>query len=335
MNNEMFYCEGCKSYVATHVEIREETFDVRGADITINSRVRVCSNNRHDIYDEALDSKNIEMAFEKFRQENDYLNPQEIKETREKYGLSQRGFASLIGVGSASIARYERGSVPTNSHHTLLKNIRDNHDFVKDLYDDNGDKLRRLDKRRIEEKLDYEDEQDIIEETIQLYLKKTQIEAEPIYNGYIKFEFDKLMNLIIYFSEKMKMLSKTKLMKLLFYTDFRNFKESGLSVTGLSYKKLPYGPVPSHHFLMLDSLIEKNAIEILPFDSYEGEYIVPSIEADMSEFDEDEMDIIHSVVKDFEFMNAKMISDHSHAEEGYQSVNLNDMISYEYAEILK
>ena len=335
MNNKIFYCEGCKDDVSTYVEDREEIFNVRGEDITINSKVRVCDNHHHDIYDEALDSKNIERAFEKFRWENDYLKPMEIKEAREKYGLSQRGFASLLGVGSASIARYETGAVPTNSHHTLLKNVRDNHEFVKDLYENNADKLKRLDKRRMEERLDYEDAQSIMEETIQLYLKKTQIESNPIYNGYIEFNFDKLMNLIIYFSKNIGKLSKTKLMKLLFYTDFRNFKETGLSVTGLSYKKLPFGPVPNHHFLILDSLMEKDAIDIMPFDSYDGEYIVPLIEFDMTWFDEDEMNIIHSVVKDFKYTNAQIISDHSHEEEGYKQTEMNDLISYEYAEILK
>ncbi|WP_052256785.1 type II TA system antitoxin MqsA family protein [Salinicoccus sp. YB14-2] len=335
MNNEIFYCEDCKDDVSTYIEDREETFNVRGEDITINSQVRVCEHHHHDIYDEVLDSKNIEMAFEKFRWENDYLNPMEIKETREKYGLSQRGFASLLGVGSASIARYETGAVPTKSHHTLLKNMRDNHGFVKDLYEINANKLKRLDKQRMEERLDHEDAQSIIEETIQLYLKKTQIETDPIYNGYIKFNFDKLMNLIIYFSKNIGMLSKTKLMKLLFYTDFRHFKETGLSVTGLSYKKLPYGPVPNHHFLMLDSLLEKEAIDIVPFDSYEGEYIVPLIELNMDAFDKDELNIIHSVVTDFKYTNAQNISDHSHEEEGYKQAELNDLISYEYAEILK
>src|SRR5699024_11517990 len=102
------------------------------------------------------------MDFEKFRWENDYLNPMEIKETREKYGLSQRGFASLLGVGSASIARYETGAVPTKSHHTLLKNMRDNHGFVKDLYEINANKLKRLDNKRMEKRINNEDEKIII-----------------------------------------------------------------------------------------------------------------------------------------------------------------------------
>lgn len=34
---------------------------------------------------------------------------QQIKEIRKHYGLSQQAFARLLGIGEASITRYEKG----------------------------------------------------------------------------------------------------------------------------------------------------------------------------------------------------------------------------------
>ena len=55
---------------------------------------------------------------------------------------------------------------------------------------------------------------------------------------------DKLINLIIYFVNNTKHCGKTKLFKLLFFSDFTSFKITGKSITGLDYFAWPKGPVP-------------------------------------------------------------------------------------------
>ena len=41
---------------------------------------------------------------------------QQIKEIRKHYGLSQQAFARLLGIGEASITRYEKGIAPTKAN---------------------------------------------------------------------------------------------------------------------------------------------------------------------------------------------------------------------------
>ncbi len=55
---------------------------------------------------------------------------------------------------------------------------------------------------------------------------------------------DKLLNLIVYFDKNTKRCGKTKLFKLLFFSDFQSFKETGKSITGLKYFTWPHGPAP-------------------------------------------------------------------------------------------
>lgn len=55
---------------------------------------------------------------------------------------------------------------------------------------------------------------------------------------------EKLLNSIIYFSENVGLLNKTKLFKLLYYIDFEHFKQTGRSITGLEFQAWEIGPVP-------------------------------------------------------------------------------------------
>lgn len=56
---------------------------------------------------------------------------------------------------------------------------------------------------------------------------------------------EKLLNLIAYFTKHTKNCGKTKLFKLLYYADFRHFKETGKSITDLKYYAWEKGPVPA------------------------------------------------------------------------------------------
>lgn len=55
------------------------------------------------------------------------ITAQQIKATREKYGLSQRAFAALLGIGEATIVRYEQGATPTRANANLILAADDPH----------------------------------------------------------------------------------------------------------------------------------------------------------------------------------------------------------------
>lgn len=55
----------------------------------------------------------------------------------------------------------------------------------------------------------------------------------------------------------------TKLNKLMFYCDFCHYREFGLSISGLTYRALNFGPVPDHYATIYDNVpgLEKKFIE--------------------------------------------------------------------------
>lgn len=64
----------------------------------------------------------------------------------------------------------------------------------------------------------------------------------------ITYHREKLINAIIYFATHTKYCGKTKLLKLLYFLDFKHFKQTGKSVTGQDYFAWKMGPVPRELF---------------------------------------------------------------------------------------
>ena len=59
---------------------------------------------------------------------------------------------------------------------------------------------------------------------------------------------EKLLNAIIYFLRETNHCHTLKLFKLLNFSDFEHFRQTGRTLTGLDYRALPMGPVPTKLF---------------------------------------------------------------------------------------
>lgn len=115
---------------------------------------------------------------------------------------------------------------------------------------------------------------------------------------------EKLLNLITYFVKKTKYCGKTKLFKLLYYADFRHFKETGKSITGLKYFTWQKGPVPKTLFFEMGKP-GQDFSDFFVFTKSEGDAlkITPKKKFDGRHFTKREIRIIDNVA--FIFQNAK------------------------------
>ena len=127
---------------------------------------------------------------------------------------------------------------------------------------------------------------------------------------------EKLINAIIYFAEKTKFCGKTKLLKLLYFLDFRHFKQTGKSVTGLDYYAWDMGPVPRDlHNEITDRMKPdlKAAIKELPKEGFQK--IIPKKKFNDDYFSKREMRLLEEI--SFMFADAK-------AEDMIESTHLSN-----------
>lgn len=137
-------------------------------------------------------------------------------------------------------------------------------------------------------------------------------------------ERQKLLQAIALFVRGTRNCGLVKLFKLLYYLDMLHFRETGRSVTGLSYSALPYGPVPTSLYEELRQP-EADMGRVLKTES-----VPPQLDATRAPFTrfsilkspgQDELTrresrIIQELCEIFRDVSAEQISDISHARNG-------------------
>ncbi len=146
----------------------------------------------------------------------------------------------------------------------------------------------------------------------------------------------KLRELILYLalrSEGDETFSKTKLLKQLFYSDFAAYARSRGSITGQTYSKLPYGPVPRRAMEVLNELEREGALALArrEYHGYVQHKPVALREPDLSGFTGEEIATVDRALSQLWGHSARDVSDLSHEFLGWKIARDGEIIPYETA----
>ena len=150
-----FYCEKCDTTLSeqeTFVETRIETGCVRGEEISVEGPVRICAACRSILNDNALDNALIIATYDRYRERHNIVFPAEIVALREKYGLSQKNLALLLGLGEITVHRYEGGALAEVAPSKLLR-LMNNPANMRQMLDESGDVLTDKLRAKLEARL--------------------------------------------------------------------------------------------------------------------------------------------------------------------------------------
>ena len=325
------YCEECGREVESKIIRKKESYDVCGEQIEVEAQVLVCAECGEEFYCEELDNATLVTAYNEYRRRHKLLLPEEIKKIREQYGLSQRSFAKLLNWGDKTICRYENGSVQDKAHNSLLLFLREPENMRAYLTEneialDERQKAKLLD---TVEKLEQDTEDRVGSRFFELYFSRIPCEE----NGFKGFDYEKLCAMVLFFAHKSSELLKTKLMKLLNYSDMIFYKENGISISGLKYAHLPYGPVPENFDMLFGKMTADHIahIEVFYDNGYEKHQVIPECDIPDGVLSEAELDVLERIYVKFEDFGSVDISNYSHKEKGYSSTKKGEIISYSYA----
>ena len=327
----MDYCEVCGREVETKIITRRESFNVCGEDIEVDAQVMVCAECGEELFNAELDSATLINAYNEYRRRHKLLLPEEIRKIREQYGLSQRSFAKLLNWGDKTIRRYENGAVQDRAHNSLLLFLREPENMRTYLTENEV----ALDEKQVAKLLDTVDklEQDTYSRDDRLYFDSffSRIPCEE--NGFKGFDYEKLCAMVLFFAHKSTGLLKTKLMKLLNYSDMIFYKENGLSISGLKYAHLPYGPVPDNFDMILGKMAADHIahIEVSYDGAYEKHRVVPECDVPEGVLSDEEIEVLTRIYEKFKNFGSAEISNYSHKETGYKATKTGQIISYAYA----
>ena len=325
------YCEECGREVETKVITKRESYDVCGESIEVDAQILVCAECGEEFYCEELDNATLIRAYNEYRRRHKLLLPEEIKKIREQYGLSQRSFAKLLNWGDKTICRYENGSIQDKAHNSLLLFLREPENMRTYLTEneivlDERQKAKLLD---TVDKLEQDKEYRAGRRFFEIFFSRIPSEE----NGFKGFDYEKLCAMVLFFAHKSTGLLKTKLMKLLNYSDMVFYKENGISISGLKYKHLPYGPVPDNFDIILGKMAADHLahIEVIYDGAYEKHQVVPECDVPEGVLSDSEVEMLNRIYEKFKSFGSVEISDYSHKEKGYNATKTGQIISYAYA----
>ena len=256
----------------------------------------------------------------------------EIVSLRERYGVSSSKMSLILGFGPNQWRLYENGEVPSVSNGRMIRSIMKPEVFL-DMVESSRQLLtpKEYDKLTLKIKNIPKDSNGIY-----AYQLNRLFECgRGAENGYGMISLERLKNILLYIIDKCNGVFCTKMNKLLFYIDFMSYRQYGMSLTGLSYKALDFGPVPEHWDRIYSHFDE---IEQEPRQSYgkEGLALLSSTKPDLAIFTQQELDVMESVCSYFKDYSSVDISNVSHNETAWLECHAaHSRIAYDYAFQLK
>ena len=265
-----------------------------------------------------MDEANIFQVYNQYRAKHGIPFPDEISGLREHYGLSAAKMSQILGFGINQYRMYEDGEVPSVSNARTIIAAREKDVFMS-FVEASKSEMSEQEYQRIRKKVEAADGD------------YKSIEQPSEYTGFRSLSTDKVANVVRLIISTIGSTFVTKMNKLLFYADFIHYKKHGYGITGITYRALPFGPVPECWGTLYNSLPDIDMEEFV-YPSGQSGIKLEATENSDNKLNESELNTVERVCLLFSNMSAGEISQMSHLEKGgIENKDNRSAISYQDA----
>ena len=326
-------------FTGGEAELRKEwrTLEYRKESFQVLYHYFHCLDSGEDFTTEEMDTLNINQVHNKYRERYGIPFPDEISETRERFGICAVKMSEVLGLGVNVYRLYEGGEMPTVVNGRMIRLAQVPEEFER-LLAMSRNALEPSEYERVERKIrSAKNGWGRFEDLTHQFLFRRPL--PDIYTGYRMPDLKRIGAMIHFFAWHNKPFT-TALNKLMFYADFCHFRLHGHSISGIAYKALPKGPVPDNYGSIYNYAIvqEYAKIEERSFPEFVGEQFFADSPPDMehSPFKESEWQVLNQVALRFKGKNTRQIVDISHEEPAWKdNVGEFGLINFEYSFYLK
>lgn len=326
-------CPYCDGQAEMKKESRELNF--RKESFKVVAHYYSCNKCLEEFTTTETDTITILQAHNQYREKHCIPFVEDILAIRDKYELPANKMSEVLGLGINGYSNYEKGEIPTPAIGTLINTIANPIVFLgllhraKDVFNKNAF-------TKAKEKVEYLIQKE--KEINPFYFKINQYSDANNFTGFKKPNLDKLANVLIAFILKCNpdFNDRLKLNKLLFYVDFYHYKLVGFSLTGLSYRAIQYGPVPTCYDNIY-TYFENEGVICSNWTKGENgsgkELFQTNGEFDTKQHSTEELEAIDAIISKYKNISTWDLVDISHTEKAWVELhNHKSVISYqEYA----
>ncbi|MDE5874800.1 MAG: DUF4065 domain-containing protein [Muribaculaceae bacterium] len=234
-------------------EFRKEKYNV-------HVRYYVCEDTGAQFTTTEQDTLQFNDLYAQYRIRHGIPFPDEIKAIRNHYNLNYSQISRILGFGANQYAKYEAGEVPSESNGKMIAAIRDK-EVLLGLLKSCKAVFQASEYERILTSIITSEERE--DDYAALYQIVYADNVRSLLNGFGNKSIPNIFDIVGYIVAKHGEIFPTKLNKLMFYSDFCNYRKTGQSISGLQYRALNFGPVPDHYATIYDNVpnLHKRIIE--------------------------------------------------------------------------
>lgn len=309
-------CPYCDGQATIKIEIKD--LEYRKETFCVNHYYYKCEKCASEFTTSAADDRTLTQLYALYRAKHAIPFVEEIIEMRQKYDLPASKMNEILNMGANSYANFEKGDMPSPAFGSLLL-IANNPVEFKKMIARKADIFSPLAFKKMIGKIDV-----LIQQQNERSIGRIDLFDVPCtFNGFKTPNFKKIGNLVCLYlnSCRSEFNDRLKLNKLLFYTDFLNFKEHCSSITGLSYRAVQYGPIPSFYLNLYTCLENENFIvsSWQKNDNGGGVEIFNIADGfDKSLFSDKEIQVVNFVIEKFMDTPSWDLVTLSHEEDGWK-----------------
>ena len=144
-------------------------------------------------------------------------------------------------------------------------------------------------------------------------------------------DLSKFKNILLYILERCAgkpNVGETFLYKLLYFCDFNYYELYEEHLTGATYRKHPYGPVPECFEMTINKMLEDKQVQRIKTEYYNKIQIryIPLAKADITGFKAVEKEVIDNVIAQMGDWSLMTLSDYSHSDKPWKATEPNNNI---------
>ena len=115
------FCPNCEKESPLTWVRKTEDFDVRGEPIAVQVEFARCQACGEEFENSRSALDPYAAAYRAYRARKGMLQPEEIREFWTKHGLTQKEFGELLGIGMATLIRYENGALQSEAPNRAIE----------------------------------------------------------------------------------------------------------------------------------------------------------------------------------------------------------------------
>ena len=275
-----------------------------------------CSDSGESFTDDLSDTAGFVQVTNQYRDKYGIPYTDEIISIRNKYDISAAKMSLILGIGVNQYRKYEQGEVPSVSNGRMIRSVS-NPKVMLEMVESSKNEMSQAEYEKIANKV-----KSIIADSDSYKLE--QYEIKRIFstlrskeNGYAQLSLDRLKNVMLYILGRCDDVWCTKMNKLLFYVDFLSYRDSGMAITGLSYRAVDFGPVPERWEKVYSEFPEVHQ-EFRQTGDFEGSVLIATQNADVSLFTDFELQVMDKVCSLLGKKSSRELSRISHEEKAWK-----------------